>query len=370
MHVGIFNFPLKYGSKIMDRRSFMGNAILGAAGVATGATGLIGCATQRKGFGTLTTPTQTGTGESRVSFVTGNDRRDMVYNALKPFREDIEQSIRGRQVIVKINMVLHTNPLCATHPDAVRGLLDFLKPMYDRPIVIAESTASEEGTMATFDTYGYKPVAREYNARLVELNDSPTTRHWIIDKNLNPVPVRIIDTLLDHDRNYIFSICRLKTHNRVVATLSCKNMVMGSPLKIPAKGINDKKLMHAEHTTPKTINFNIFKIAHSVYPDFAVLDGLVGMEGSGPANGEPVEHGVALAGPDYVAVDRVGIELMGIPYEDVAYLQWITNAGLGQGDMSKIQIIGSNTKQHVIRYKLHENIEWQYRWKEDLKVQS
>ncbi len=61
---------------------------------------------------------------------------------------------------------------------------------------------------------------------------------------------------------------------------------------------------------------------------------------------------------------------MGIPFEDIGYLQYCHIAGLGQGDRSKIKIIGPEPENHVIKYKLHDNIDWQYKWKDDLLLQK
>ncbi|MHB9030687.1 MAG: DUF362 domain-containing protein [Candidatus Latescibacterota bacterium] len=284
---------------------------------------------------------------------------------MAPFRDEIEQGIRGKQVIIKVNCVSDGDPLCATPPDAIRAVIDFLKPLYSRQIIVAESTASAKGARYAFEQYGIAPIEKEYGVRLMDLNEQSTTHHWIMDQNFRPAKIRIINTFLDQ-KNYFFSVTRLKTHNRVVATMSLKNMVMASPLRIPAANINDKQLMHAGHTSPKTLHMNLFKIAHTVYPDFCVLDGFEGMEGSGPIGGEPVDHRVAVAGPDYVAVDRIGAELMGIPFGDIGYLTYCAQAGLGQGDRSKINIIGADPQNHVIKYKLHRNIAWQLSWKEAL----
>jgi uncharacterized protein (DUF362 family) len=109
-------------------------------------------------------------------------------------------------------------------------------------------------------------------------------------------------------------------------------------------------------------------MAHRVHPDFSVLDGVEGSQGNGPTEGEPVDHRVVLAGQDYVAVDRIGSELMGIPWENIGYLQYCASAGLGQGDRSKIKVIGADPGSHIIKYKLHKNIEWQLSWKNDLSL--
>ena len=63
------------------------------------------------------------------------------------------------------------------------------------------------------------------------------------------------------------------------------------------------------------MNYNIAITAKHLRPCWgvAVIDGFEGMEGNGPVGGDPVVMQIALAGPDYLAVDRVAMETMGIP---------------------------------------------------------
>ena len=308
---------------------------------------------------------------SRVAFVAGNDRRDMMRDVLKPFEKEIREGIRGKKVVVKPNLVWDGNPLCATHPDAVRGVLDFLKPMYKGTVIVAESTASPKGTMYCFEEYGYKPIEREFNAKIVDLNTDSWTNVWIQDSNGYPIDIKIIDTFLDPD-TYIISLARMKTHDCVVATLGFKNMLMAAPLNVMkdrpefVKNQHEKAKMHLgpAQSPSKGINYNMFLLSHHVRPEFTIIDGFEGMEGKGPAAGTPVDHRVMLAGPDVVSVDRVGIELMGIDYTNVGYLQWCSAAGIGQGDRAKIDLIGPDTSKYVKKYRLHDNIDWQLKWKE------
>ena len=145
---------------------------------------------------------------------------------------------------------------------------------------------------------------------------------------------------------------------------------MGSPVchykQAAVEGRNEKSFMHSGGF--KNINYNIFTIAGKVHQNLSIIDGLVGMEGNGPTKGAPVEHGVALAGTDMLAVDRIGIELMGINFADIGYMNYIADAGMGQADLARIKIIGPDIKKHIIKYTLHENIEKQLTWKEGLIV--
>jgi uncharacterized protein (DUF362 family) len=86
------------------------------------------------------------------------------------------------------------------------------------------------------------------------------------------------------------------------------------------------------------------------------------MEGNGPSSGDPVDHRVALVGMDWLAVDRVGIELMGIDFAKMGYLNYCTEAGMGVGDFSRIDVIGETVADHVKTYRLHDNVEKQLNW--------
>jgi len=150
-------------------------------------------------------------------------------------------------------------------------------------------------------------------------------------------------------------------------------VVMGAPQKILDKNINDKSKMHATskgNGSPKMLNFNLFRLAHRVRPDLCVIDGYEGLQGNGPNEGTAVESRVALAGFDFVAVDRIGAELMGVSWENIGYLQYCATGGLGQGDRSKIKILGPDPSQYVKEYQLHDNIAWQMTWKDDLVLQA
>jgi uncharacterized protein (DUF362 family) len=346
---------MNYEREGFSRRSFIRAAALGAAGAAFGAGAFAGRA--------RALPKAPDT--SRVSFITGNDRRDNIIRALAPFKDEIAKGIEDKQVVIKVNMAATYIPLTATHPDAVRGLLDFLAPMYKKKIIIAESTASDEGAQKLFDHYGYGPVRKEYNVDFTELNDQPTSPYLILGKNLEALKIPLIDTFTN-PKNYLFSVTRPKSHNAVVITLGLKNTVMGAPLKV-FKKISYKGMMHGRG--PWWLHYNIYTVAQAVRPDFTVIDGFEGLEGDGPTKGEPVDHRIALVGPDVIAVDRIGVDLMGADIADVGYLNFCADAGLGNLDKAKIKILGSDDPAKFVRkYKMNKNIDWQMQWRKDLPV--
>jgi uncharacterized protein (DUF362 family) len=312
-------------------------------------------------------------GKSPVAFTTGNNRMDMMFEVIKPFEAEIKAGLKRKQLIIKPNMVVTNKELCATHKDALRGLLEYVKSFYRGQIIIAESSAlvnSAEG----FNNYGYADIAKDYNVQFVDLNAQTTGKpFYIIDKNLHLEKIEIFDMFTNPD-NYIISLSRLKTHNSVVMTGGLKNIAMAAPLNTGAiagggqpKG--HKRSMHSGG--PRWLHYNMFLMAQSVRPDFTIIDGVEGMEGDGPINGTPVDHRIALAGFDAVAVDSMCTRLMGIPLENVGYINYCAAAGLGNMDSNKIEIIGGkDPEKSIITYKLSSSINNQLEWKGPLKLQG
>ncbi len=152
-----------------------------------------------------------------------------------------------------------------------------------------------------------------------------------------------------------------------------KNMVLAAPLNLPAAGtnkpINYKRSMHS--AAPRWLHYNMHLVAKNVRADFTIIDGVEGMEGNGPVRGTPVDHKVALAGMDPVAVDSICCKLMDIPLADVGYLNYCDATGLGNVDRQKIDIIGSaSPDNHIIKYKLNDNADYQLEWKDPLNLPS
>jgi uncharacterized protein (DUF362 family) len=149
----------------------------------------------------------------------------------------------------------------------------------------------------------------------------------------------------------------------MVATLSIKNMGLGAPLhSVPGEAPwNDKR---KTHNGVRQTHYNIF-ITQQVLKPFlgaAVIDGYEGMEGNGPSSGTPVPSRLAIASTDYVAADRVGVEVMGINPDWMGYLRFCDEFGLGQYDLAKIDIRGEKIESVRRKYQLHRDIERELQW--------
>jgi uncharacterized protein (DUF362 family) len=292
---------------------------------------------------------------SKVCLVKGNDRREIVYQALKKIEDEVMTSIGDKKILIKPNFVVTTRQLAATHVDAVRGILDFLTPHHKKQIIVGESTISRQGTFHGYENYGYLPLEKEYNVKLIDLNKQPWQYRYVIGQGNRPLAIRIISTFLDPDL-YIISAAKMKTHDRVVTTLSLKNILLGAPLNDGQK--NDKGLMHtaANFTREAVLNYNMFHLAQEIYPDLGVIDGFEAMEGDGPTSGTPVDARIALASLDPLALDMLTTKLMGFDPTQIMYLASMAEAGMGQGDLSKVEVLGTPVEQCQFHFKPHRKL--------------
>jgi uncharacterized protein (DUF362 family) len=341
-----------------NRRNFLKTSLIGGAAL-----------TCIRPFDTLASYGVQTQYSASVAITTGDNRADLAFRALKPYSEQIARSIGNRRVVLKPNNVAIDKPLCATHADTLEGVLEFLKSIKkDKNVIIAESAAGGP-TLEGYSNYGYYRLASKYPVKMVDLDQEPYDIIYVFDeKDFRPHPVRMSHVLLDPD-SYVVSVARMKTHDRVVATLSLKNIVFGAPIK--DKGfswsssrkpgtVNDKPIAHGGGF--RGVNYNLFALSQQLHPHLSVIDGFEGMEGNGPNDGTPVDHRVCVASTDWLSADRVAVELMGIDFAKIGYLNYCAGAGRGVADLGKIAIVGESISKHIKPYRMSDNFNDQLVW--------
>jgi uncharacterized protein (DUF362 family) len=231
--------------------------------------------------------------------------------------------------------------------------------------------------MAGYDLNSYWNLPSRYPVKLMDLNQEgfANARIWSTGSLSETVPPRTIriSQLYLNPNNFIISCAPLKTHNTAVVTLSFKNVAMSAPIidvgsAWSQTGVRkDKAWMHgASGSAPgdyQVLNDNVYRMAkvYGVCPDLAVLDGYQGMQGDGPVSGTAVPaQKVAVASLDWLAADRVALELMGpnnyrllntMPYP--ACLNYCWQAGLGEWDLAKIEVLGEPVAPNIYNYAAH-----------------
>jgi uncharacterized protein (DUF362 family) len=306
--------------------------------------------------------------------VHGDDHAGIVFESLRLLAQDIARAIGEKPVVIKPNLVAIDQQLAATPAPAIEGVLEFLRSIGKHNNVIIAESAANGPTFEGYSNYGYVPLARKYGAQLVDLDQTAVKTIHAVDQNdMRPHPIRAARLLLDRG-NFVISAAKIKTHDRVVATLSLKNIVVGAPVKDAGfrwgagsrpGARTDKPIVHGNGF--HGLQFNLYDLASRLRPDLAVIDGYQAMEGNGPTMGTPVDHRLAIASLDWLAADRVAVALMGIDLAKMGYLNYCAAAGMGQADMAQMEIFGERVADHVRHYRLADNVQKQLEWMKPLR---
>jgi uncharacterized protein (DUF362 family) len=307
---------------------------------------------------------------SKVALVKGDNRYDNITKALNLISDEIEF---GPRIVIKPNFTSVTNQLAATHVDAVRAVLDYIKKhtkgQENLEIVIAEGAGSHN-SMLGFQNYGYLDFAEHYNVSFVDLNKDETVEVKMLNSRFDTMPIRLAKTVVD--ASYLISVCPPKTHNNVLYTGALKNIVSGAVVRKQrwllsrlfksmgwlSKLIGDDKLKL--HQGYQAMNLNLYQLATIIPPSLSIIDGLEAVEGNGPVQGDKLDLGVAVASIDFLACDTVASWLMGIDVSKIGYLSYCDQAGLGEADIFSIDIVGDKLEECMAPAKPH------YKWEEQL----
>jgi uncharacterized protein (DUF362 family) len=306
---------------------------------------------------------------AKVSLIKGENRRKNVFQALVAIDDQILPKLKTKKyVLIKPNGVDPSRTIVSTQADTVHGILDYLAPRFKGPVVMAEVTGATAKEVVS--KYGWDKVFAEHKPLNITF-DVPNEggRYellYAIDYDMHLIPIRMAARHVDPNA-FVISAAVMKTHNMAVATMSIKNMVLGAPMTPPP----GEKRPWAEsekrkfHVGIRASNYNLYLGARFMIPNWGVglVDGFEGMEGNGPVSGTPVPHRIVLASTDFLAVDRVGLECMGIDAGWPGYLNYAYEGGLGQYDLAKIDVIGAKIADVKRKYRLHADVDRMLEWR-------
>ncbi len=292
--------------------------------------------------------------KSKVSLVKGENRKDNLKKSLELIKQYILDKARGKRILIKPNFVFDNVQLAASHVESAEAVIEFFQENGFKDIIIAESSA--QNTLRAFKNYGYLELEEKYAVKLLDLNKEGSEKIKLFFDG-EELSVRVAKKFLED--YFIVSLAKMKTHDTVVATLSIKNILMGAPLKTLL--FNDKSKMHQGI---KEINGYLGSMAEKIFPDLAVIDGFVGMEGNGPVHGTPVKSEIAISSVDALAADFVALKCMSINPNDIGYLSYIAEKALGSYKMESIEVLGDKIEECIKKYGFHNTINKQLRWRD------
>lgn len=257
---------------------------------------------------------------------------DAVQKAIDRTLDDIGGISRvvlpGKSVLLKPNMLTDREPDCAvtTHPEIVRALIRSVRKHGGRPIV-ADSPANVTKIEKVWERTGFRALCDQENVPLVNLEKAGSS-----SITAGGITFTVAQPVLDAD--VIISIPKVKTHMLTIFTGAVKNLYGTIP------GFQ-KTTLHKLYPKPADFSKLLAAIYGRLKPQLAVADAVVGMDGEGPSSGSPVKLGFVAASLDSVALDVTLCRLLKIDIRAVPYFKPIADAGLGETEWERIQLVGT-----------------------------
>jgi uncharacterized protein (DUF362 family) len=318
----------------MDRRTFLARTAIAAGAI--GAASLVGERILRQredrpwDDGAFAPPETARVAVLRAtSYDVGLE--DVVGDGLRAIGADV----RGARVVLKPNLVeFDESTAINTDPRLVAATVVALRRLGATEVVVGEGPGHRRDTQFVITSSGFLEALEAVDARFVDLNTDAIRR----------VPLRSRYTALGElwlprtiaDADIVISMPKMKTHHWAGLTLSLKNCFGCVPGRVygwPKNALHWAGLQQS-----------ILDVAAAVRPDYAIVDGIVGMEGNGPITGTPLASNVLVFGDDPVATDVIGARIMGFDPVKVEYLAEAARF-LGQGDMERIRSEGEDVDE-------------------------
>jgi len=246
--------------------------------------------------------------------------------------QDFDLPVHDLTVLLKPNFV-EPDPqgIINTHPAVVGAARECFLRLGARRVLVGEGPGHERDTEGIVETIRLRHYLGPLPGKFIDLNLDEVRRLPTRTRASKLKELYLPRTVLEAD--FVVSMPKLKTHHWAGVTLSLKNMfgiVPGNCYGWP------KNALHWAGLTRSILDIN-----STVRPDFAIVDGIVGMEGNGPIQGSPKTCGVLVLGDDPVAVDATCTRIMGLVPERIDYL---SHAGLLLGHLQdeKIRQLGES----------------------------
>ena len=198
-----------------------------------------------------------------------------------------------------------------TDPRVIDAVIQLCKKEGAAEIFVAEGPGHRRDTLAVLEESGLESVLYEDRIPFLDIN----YMEGIVVPNAggrSPLRSLTFPALL-RDTDWIVSVAKLKTHHWAGVTLSMKNLFGLMPGRYYGW---PKNALHVAG-----IQECIVDIVATAKPHFAIIDGIVGMEGDGPIMGTPREAGVLIMGRNCTAVDATAARVMQINPHRVEYLK-------------------------------------------------
>ncbi|MDY4889406.1 MAG: DUF362 domain-containing protein [Sphaerochaetaceae bacterium] len=224
--------------------------------------------------------------------------------------------VNGRTVFVKPNILSDSKPesCITTNPEFLRAFIRILKKRGAASVLVGDSPGLPAPSFAAMGC-GIGQVCKEEGAKWIDIGSDNIIVAIPFTKQRLPVAAAVSTSDL------VISLPKFKTHQLMYFTGGVKNLFGVIP------GLH-KSPCHLAFPTREAFAKFICGLYSYVKPDYCLMDGIIGMEGPGPANGTPRAVGLVLGSSDCGALDYSEATIMGYKPNSTPLIRALKAKGL------------------------------------------
>ncbi|MGI8988528.1 MAG: DUF362 domain-containing protein [Bryobacteraceae bacterium] len=208
--------------------------------------------------------------------------------------------VKGKRVMLKPNLVEYDRgtPI-NTNVSVIAAAVETFERLGASEVTIGEGPGHRRDTTDLTEQAGYRSGIEGFDRRFTDLNrDDVSPVHDFAGMPRIYLPHAALQADL------IVSLAKMKTHHWAGATLSMKNLFGLVPGAVYGWPKNKLHFIGIDRSVAEL---------HRIFPrTFGIVDGVVGMDGNGPIQGNPRQSNVIVMGGDMVALDATCCRLMGL----------------------------------------------------------
>jgi ferredoxin len=157
------------------------------------------------------------------------------------------------------------------------------------------------------------------------------------------------------DADVVINLPKVKTHSQTLLTLGVKNIFGCIP------GMRKAQWHLKAGTDHSYFSGMLTELCQIVNPALTIVDGITGMEGEGPNNGDPRPLGLILAGANPHALDATICQIIGVLPEELLTLQAAHERGFEGTDPQQIEVLGLQVEDVAVasfRLPARFDVQW------------
>lgn len=203
------------------------------------------------------------------------------------------------KILLKLNLLgkAKAEDAVTTHPSIFRAVIQLLKEHGCEHVAYGDSPAKTQPDKVAISC-GIDAMAKKLQVPMTDFTHGTDTT---LENPLICSKFNLCNAVLEADS--IINLCKMKTHALERVTGAVKNSY-GCVCGL-SKGV-----MHTQYPNATSFADMLTDLNRLVSPKLHIMDGILAMEGNGPASGTPIAMNVILLSADPVALDAVFCSLV------------------------------------------------------------